>query len=93
MEETIILQDLESLAAELAIEIFYDNLEESKGGLCRFGGESRLYINRSLSVAERIRLLVAELSNLPHEGVFLRPRVRELLESSRNSAARGLTST
>ena len=85
MEETIILQDLESLAAELAIEVLYDDLEESRGGLCRVGGKSRLYINRTLSVAERIRLLVAELSDLPHEGVFLRPRVRELLESNRSS--------
>jgi hypothetical protein len=85
MEEAIILQDLESLAAELAIEVLYDNLEESRGGLCRVGGKSRLYINRSLSVAERIQLMVAELSDLPLEGVFLRPRVRELLESNGTS--------
>ena len=87
MEEAIILQDLESLAAELAIEVLYDNLEESRGGLCRVGGKSRLYINRSLSVAERIRLMVAELSDLPLESVFLRPRVRELLESNRSSVS------
>ena len=87
MEEAIILQDLESLASELGIEIFYDDLQESRGGLCRVGGKSRLYINRSLSVAERIRLLVAALSDLPLEGVFLRPRVRELLEANRSSVA------
>ena len=84
---SIILQELENLAAELAIEILYDNLEESKGGLCRFGGRSVLYINRSLCLADRIRLLVAELSGLPLEGVFLRPGVRELLEANRSSAA------
>ena len=87
MEEPIILQELESLAAELAIEIYYDDLEESGGGLCRVAGKSRLYIDQSTSVAERIRIMVVELSDLPLEGVFLRPVVRELLESSRRSAA------
>ena len=87
MEEPIILQELESLAAELAIEIYYDDLEESRGGLCRVAGKSRLYMDQSTSVAERIRIMVAELSDLPLEGVFLRPMVRELLESNRRSAA------
>ena len=81
MDDSIILQDLESLAADLAIEIRYDSLE-GRGGLCKYGGKTCLILNRSLSVQEHIHLLSRALSRFPLDDVFLRPRVRELLEKN-----------
>ena len=81
MEDSIILQDLESLATDLAIEIRYDALE-GRGGLCKYGGKTYLIVNHSLSVQERIHLLSRALSRFPLDDVFLRPRVRELFEKN-----------
>jgi len=81
MDDSIILQDLESLATDLAIEIRYDALE-GRGGLCKYGGKTYLIVNRSLSVQERIHLLSRALSRFPLDDVFLRPQIRELLEKN-----------
>ena len=81
MDEAIVLQELEALAEDLAIEIRYDTLE-SRGGLCRYRDKTCLILNRSLSVPERIHLLSKELSRFPLEDVFIRPHVRELLETA-----------
>ena len=82
MDQAIILQELEALATDLAIEIRYDELE-STGGLCRFKGRTCLIVNRYLSVAERIRLFSRELSQFPLGDVFIRPQVRQVLERHR----------
>lgn len=79
MEETIILQELESLVEDLDIEIRYDDFE-GRGGLCRYGGKICLIVNRALSSSERIYLLGTALARFPLEDVFIRPQVRELLE-------------
>ena len=81
MDDSIILQDLESLATDLAIELRYDALE-GRGGLCKYGGKTYLIVNRSLSVQERIHLLSRALSRFPLDDVFLRPQIRELLEKN-----------
>lgn len=79
MNQALLLQELESLAAQLGVELRYEELESS-GGLCRYGGKLCLIASRHLSLPGRIRLLSRELGRLPLEGVFLRPSVRELLE-------------
>jgi hypothetical protein len=79
MEPTKVLQELESLAASLSVEVRYDDLD-GPGGLCRYGGRSRLIVNRALSVAERVRVISRALARLPLDDVFVRPQIRELLE-------------
>ncbi|MFH1567327.1 MAG: hypothetical protein ABIL09_04945 [Gemmatimonadota bacterium] len=86
MDQTAVLQDLEALAAALQIDVRYEDLE-GRGGLCRFGGRTCLLVSRGLSVPERVDLFVGGLSSLPLDGVFIRPRVRELLERRAASAA------
>lgn len=81
MNQALLLQELETLAAQLEVEVRYEELE-SEGGLCRYGGKHCLIANRNLSLPRRIRLLARELGRLPLEGVFLRPSVRELLEKA-----------
>jgi hypothetical protein len=81
MDETTLLQELEALAEELAIEVRYDALEKS-GGLCRYGGKTYLILNRDLNNAEKINLFARALSRLSLDAVFMRPQVREFIEAS-----------
>jgi hypothetical protein len=80
VEEALVLQELESLASALEVEIRYDAIERH-GGLCRYGGRACLILNRTLSVAERIRAIAGALCRFPLDEVYIRPSVRELLES------------
>jgi hypothetical protein len=79
MDEAILLQDLESLAGNLDIEIRYDRLDRD-GGLCRYGGRNRLILNRSLSIPERVQLIARALARFPLDDIYIRPHVRDLLE-------------
>ena len=81
MDETIILQELENLAAELSVELRYDTFA-GRGGLCRYGGKVCLIVNQALSVPDRIHLLSRELAQLPLGDIFIRPQIRELLDNS-----------
>jgi hypothetical protein len=87
MDLTTVLQELETLAESLAVEMRYDDLEEGRGGLCRYGGRTCLIVNRALPVGERVRVISNALARLPLDDVFVRPQVRELLE--RQAAEQG----
>jgi hypothetical protein len=80
MRQAEILQELEALAQELDVEVCYE-IFEGYGGLCRYGGRTRLIVNRHLGPAQQVRLFCQALSRLPLERVFIRPRLRELLEA------------
>ncbi|MBM3280427.1 MAG: hypothetical protein FJY95_20475 [Candidatus Handelsmanbacteria bacterium] len=80
MNQALLLQELETLAAQLGVEVRYEELE-GEGGLCRYGGRYYVIAGRHLATNGRIRLLIRELRRLPLEGVYLRPSVRELLEN------------
>ena len=79
MNQSLVLQELEALAEDLAVEVRYDALD-TRGGLCRYKGRVCLIASRDLSVSDRIRLLCEELSRLPLGNVFIRPQIRALLE-------------
>ena len=75
-----LLRELEDLAADLAVDVRFEDLE-SAGGLCRYGGRTCLLVNQRLSVLERVALMASELASLPLGDIFIRPQLRELLES------------
>ena len=81
METSALLRELENLAAELDVDVRFVDLDEASGGLCRYGGKTCLLINSQLSPPERLALIAAELASLPTGQIFVRPQVRELLES------------
>jgi hypothetical protein len=80
MENVQLLQSLEAVADELSVEIRHEDLEGSRGGLFRLRGHCCILVDRNSSVAERVDLLVRSLSQLPLDGVFMPPAVREMLE-------------
>lgn len=88
MENAQLLQNLEAIAGELSVEIRLENLEDlggSRGGLFRLRGQPCILMDRNLSVPERVNLLARSLAQLPLDGVFMPPAVRELLESRATS--------
>ncbi len=85
MDATILLQELETLAAGLDIEVRYDDFE-GQGGLCRYGGRSYLIVNRKLDTEARVHLLCCALARLSLDAVFIRPQVREQIEKCRSPA-------
>ncbi len=89
MDQVAILQELETLAADLAVEIRYEELD-GRGGLCRYGDKTCIIANRALQVSERVHLLSKELSRFPLDDIFIRPRIRELLEDRVPGPASGL---
>ena len=81
MDDVDTLQELESVAAELAIEVRYEHME-SLGGLCRYGGKAYLIMPIDLPRAQRIDALVDALARQPTDEIFLRPDIRDLLEGA-----------
>ena len=81
MEESLLLQELETLAEELRIEIRYDVLE-GQGGLCRYGGRTYLILDGELAVGQRVDAFCRALARFPLDEVFIRPQVRERIEGS-----------
>ena len=81
MDTASILQELETVASSIAVEIRYDDVE-TRGGLCRFGDGDHLLlvVNERLTPAERIEVLVEAMASLPLDNVFVRPQIREMLE-------------
>ncbi|MEE2658109.1 MAG: hypothetical protein VX733_06350 [Candidatus Latescibacterota bacterium] len=80
MDNATLLQELEGIAGQLAVEIRFEDLEESRSGLCWVGGDAYILVDRNLTLAERIKLMVRSVSRLPLESIFIRPDLRQLLE-------------
>jgi len=80
MDDMDMLRELEFLAAELAIEVRYEHIE-GMGGLCRYGGKAHLILPVDLPKAQRINALIDTLARQPTDEIFLRPDIRDLLES------------
>jgi len=85
MENAQLLQNLEDLADQLSVEIRYEDLDGSLGGLFRLRGRSCILLDRNLSVAERLKLVSRSLAKLHLDGVFIPPAVPEILEQEATS--------
>ncbi len=80
MDDATLLQELESVATQLAIDVRHEVLAGPRGGLCRLGGRDLIIIDRHLPLTERVDLMAQALSTLSLDDVFVRPVVRELIE-------------
>ncbi len=83
LSDTSLLQHLEGLAAQLGIEVRYENLADEEfsihSGGCKLLGRSLILINLPLPTLERARILARELSKYELEDFYLLPRVREFI--------------
>jgi len=84
MKPEQIYQELKELAEKLEVPVSEQNFRatgvKAKSGLCKVKGKWLFIMDKHKSVSKKIRILAAQLAEMPHEDVFIVPAVRELLE-------------
>jgi hypothetical protein len=81
MKADQILRELEDVARRLGVDV---RIERGgfRGGLCLIDEEQVIVLNKRQPVESRLAILAQSLKSLPVDTVFMRPAVREALESS-----------
>ncbi len=77
------LEELQNIAEALEIAVQYERIQTihpRRGGLCRIKGQYRLYVEKKTGLSERVAILLDTLSLFDLEGIFISPKLRELLE-------------
>jgi len=82
---------LETAAQQLGVKVHYENMAAAGptggGGLCKVKGEWRVIMDRKTVPSERASILADALATLDTEGIFLPPKVREMLSLRRRPTA------
>jgi hypothetical protein len=84
MKPEVVLELLESAAAQLKVRVSYEPLQTSviHGGLCRVKGEYRIIVDKRATAEERVTTLataLAKLTRIAAPAVELPAKVQELL--------------
>ena len=83
MKPEQIYQELKDLAEKLAVTVSEQNLRTAgikvKSGLCKVKGQDLFIMDKHKSIHKKIKVLAAQLAGMPHEGVYVIPAVREML--------------
>ncbi len=84
LADTILLQHLENLAAQLGIEVRYESLADDElsiqSGGCKVLGKTLILIEKFRAPRERAQVLARELSKCDLEDLYLLPRVRDFID-------------
>ena len=85
-DDEIILLQLEELADRLGILVRDENINldnvSSTGGLCIVEGKYILILNSKTTVQEKIQVAIKALRQFDLRDVYVKPVIRELLESN-----------
>ncbi len=82
MKEEEILEGLETLLVELAIDFRYDN-GEFVGGMYRYFDKEQLLVNKKLSDEQKIQVIAQELHDkLDLQSTYILPALREVIENA-----------
>jgi hypothetical protein len=82
MNDNEILQSLEKLYADLAIEIRYER-GDFMGGVFRYREQQKAVVNRDLNSSQKISILARELrGKVDLEKLYLVPVLREVIENA-----------
>ena len=83
MKPEQIYQELKDLAEKLALTVSEQNLRTAgikvKSGLCTVKGKDMVIMDKHKSIHKKIKILAAQLANMPHEDIYLIPAIREML--------------
>ena len=78
-----ILEELISLLAAGGVKVRWEPLEESRGGLCRIGGASSLFLDTHADPLQSAALCAQTLRRVVDiSAIYLRPNVREFIEAA-----------
>ena len=85
MKPEQLYQELKDLAEKMDVTVSEQNLRTAgikvKSGLCTVKGTDMFIMNKHKSVKHKIKMLAAQLANMPHEDIFIVPAVREVLNT------------
>ena len=83
MKPEQIYQGLKDLAEKLALTVSEQNLRTAgikvKSGLCKVKGTNMFIMDKHKSIHKKIKILAAQLADMPHENIYLIPAIREML--------------
>ena len=83
MKPDQLYQELKDLAERMQITVSEQNLKTAgvkvKSGLCLVKGQNLFIMDKHKSIHKKIRILAAQLAEIPHEELYIIPAVRELL--------------
>ena len=86
LSDSLLLQHLETLAAQLEIEVRYESLADDEvtihSGGCKLQNHNLILIDLQQPLMERARLLARELSQYDLENFYILPRVRDFIQAS-----------
>jgi len=84
MKPEQIYQELIDLAERLEITVSEQNLRKTgvkaKSGLCKVKGKYIFIMDKHKSIHKKIDLLSKQLEEIPHDNIYIKPAVREMLE-------------
>ncbi len=84
MKPDQLYQELKDLAERMQITVSEQNLKTAgvkvKSGLCLVKGQNMFIMDKHKSIHKKIRILAAQLAEIPHDDMYIIPAVRELLE-------------
>ncbi len=84
MKAEQLYQELKELAEKLEITVSEQNFRNAgirvQSGLCKVKNKNHCIIDKHLRLHRKVDALAECLSSLPHESIFVRPAVREVLE-------------
>ena len=84
MKPEQIYQELKDLAEKFEITVSEQNLRTSgikvKSGLCKVKGKNLFVMDKHTSIHKKIDILASQLTEFPHEDLYIIPAIRELLE-------------
>ncbi|MGD8282842.1 MAG: hypothetical protein PVG08_01980 [Desulfobacterales bacterium] len=84
MKPDRIYQELKDLAEKLEITVSEQNLRatgvKATSGLCKVKGKNLFIMDKNKSIHKKIKILAAQIAELPHENLYIVPTVRELLD-------------
>jgi hypothetical protein len=87
MKSEQLTEILEAAAQQLGVKVRYENLISSGptggGGLCKVKGDWCVIIDKKTAPSERASILSDALATMDTDGIFLPPKVRELLAQRR----------
>ena len=85
MKPEQLYQELKDLAEKLALTVSEQNLRTAgikvKSGMCTVKGIDMFIMDKHKSVHHKIKILAAQLANMPHEDFYVVPAVRDLLNT------------
>lgn len=84
MKPDRVYQELKDLAEKLEITVSEQNLRatgvKATSGLCKVKGKNLFIMDKNKSIHKKIKILAAQIAELPHENLYIVPTVRELLD-------------